>query len=124
MGISGASITAAHGIGDCTVPNDAMEKSDDTEDCSQVVAAIPLESGLAGGGRAAEQLAHAAAGDIVEGEGHVLERGHVERDARGLPEGIRRDAERCARGGTATVYGQRDAGPADALEHAGRGLPS
>jgi len=43
MGTSGASITAAHGIvgGDCTVHNDNREKSDDTEDCSQVVAAVP-----------------------------------------------------------------------------------
>jgi prepilin-type N-terminal cleavage/methylation domain-containing protein len=36
MGTSGASITAAHAIGDCTVPNDQNEYSDDTEDCNAV----------------------------------------------------------------------------------------
>jgi prepilin-type processing-associated H-X9-DG protein len=36
MGVAGSSITAAHAIGDCTVPNDANEKSDDIEDCGTV----------------------------------------------------------------------------------------
>jgi len=34
MGVGGASITAAHAIGDCTVPNDTAEFSDDIEDCA------------------------------------------------------------------------------------------
>jgi prepilin-type N-terminal cleavage/methylation domain-containing protein/prepilin-type processing-associated H-X9-DG protein len=34
MGVSGASVTAAHAIGDCTGPNDTNEYSDDIEDCN------------------------------------------------------------------------------------------
>jgi prepilin-type N-terminal cleavage/methylation domain-containing protein/prepilin-type processing-associated H-X9-DG protein len=34
MGLSGASMTAAHAIGDCIGPNDSTEYSDDIEDCS------------------------------------------------------------------------------------------
>jgi prepilin-type processing-associated H-X9-DG protein len=35
MGFPGASVTAANAIGDCTVPNDANELSDDIEGCPQ-----------------------------------------------------------------------------------------
>jgi len=34
MGVAGASMTAASSIGDCTVPNDSNEYSDDIEDCN------------------------------------------------------------------------------------------
>jgi prepilin-type N-terminal cleavage/methylation domain-containing protein/prepilin-type processing-associated H-X9-DG protein len=36
MGVAGASVTAAHAIGDCTTPNDTNEYSDAIEDCSHV----------------------------------------------------------------------------------------
>jgi prepilin-type N-terminal cleavage/methylation domain-containing protein/prepilin-type processing-associated H-X9-DG protein len=36
MGVSGASVTAAHATGDCTGPNDINEYSDDIEDCNQL----------------------------------------------------------------------------------------
>jgi hypothetical protein len=41
MGLGGASITCGHAIGDCIQPNDASEKSDDIEDCSQVKSTFP-----------------------------------------------------------------------------------
>ena len=36
MGLAGASLTAANAIGDCTVPNDRNEYSDDIENCNNV----------------------------------------------------------------------------------------
>jgi len=36
MGLGGSSITAGHATGDCTVPNDNREYSDDTENCNDV----------------------------------------------------------------------------------------
>jgi len=36
MGLGGASITAGHATGDCTVPNDDREYSDDIENCNDV----------------------------------------------------------------------------------------
>ena len=48
MGLGGASLTGASSIGDATVPNDANEFSDDTEDCNQarMTAGVPARSGL------------------------------------------------------------------------------
>jgi prepilin-type N-terminal cleavage/methylation domain-containing protein len=40
MGLGGASLTCANAIGDATVPNDANEKSDDIEDCSDLRTAL------------------------------------------------------------------------------------
>jgi len=36
MGVGGASLTAASSIGDCTVPNDSNEYSDDIENCNDI----------------------------------------------------------------------------------------
>lgn len=36
MGLAGSSVTAANATGDCVVPNDSTEYSDDIEDCNQV----------------------------------------------------------------------------------------
>ena len=49
MGTAGASVTAAHAIGDCTGPNDINEYSDDIEDCAQARAAagVGASSGMA-----------------------------------------------------------------------------
>jgi prepilin-type N-terminal cleavage/methylation domain-containing protein/prepilin-type processing-associated H-X9-DG protein len=40
MGLAGASMTAASSIGDCLVPNDNQEKSDDIEDCTNLRTAL------------------------------------------------------------------------------------
>jgi prepilin-type N-terminal cleavage/methylation domain-containing protein len=40
MGMAGSSLTAASSIGDCLVPNDNTEKSDDIEDCTQLRQAL------------------------------------------------------------------------------------
>jgi prepilin-type N-terminal cleavage/methylation domain-containing protein/prepilin-type processing-associated H-X9-DG protein len=46
MGVGGASLTCASSIGDCTVPNDANEYSDDIEDCNatRVTAGVAVVS--------------------------------------------------------------------------------
>jgi prepilin-type N-terminal cleavage/methylation domain-containing protein/prepilin-type processing-associated H-X9-DG protein len=47
MGLAGSSVTAAHGTGDCTIPNDNNEYSDDIEDCHTVRSDLGLgNSGL------------------------------------------------------------------------------
>jgi prepilin-type N-terminal cleavage/methylation domain-containing protein/prepilin-type processing-associated H-X9-DG protein len=48
MGLAGASITAAHAVGDCPTPNDTVEFSDDIEDCTllRTTAGLPPLSGL------------------------------------------------------------------------------
>jgi prepilin-type N-terminal cleavage/methylation domain-containing protein/prepilin-type processing-associated H-X9-DG protein len=48
MGVAGSSVTAAHATGDCIVPNDNTEFSDDTEDCNEVRMkyGVPARSGL------------------------------------------------------------------------------
>ena len=40
MGLAGGSVTAALSAGDCTIPNDFNEYSDDIEDCNQVRTAL------------------------------------------------------------------------------------
>jgi prepilin-type N-terminal cleavage/methylation domain-containing protein len=40
MGTAGSSVTAALSVGDCTVPNDTAEYSDDIEDCNQIRTAL------------------------------------------------------------------------------------
>jgi prepilin-type N-terminal cleavage/methylation domain-containing protein/prepilin-type processing-associated H-X9-DG protein len=40
LGGAGASITAAHATGDCVVPNDYEPKSDDIENCSQLLSEV------------------------------------------------------------------------------------
>jgi prepilin-type N-terminal cleavage/methylation domain-containing protein len=42
MGLAGSSLTAASSIGDCFVPNDNHEKSDDIEDCSALRSALGI----------------------------------------------------------------------------------
>jgi prepilin-type N-terminal cleavage/methylation domain-containing protein len=48
MGLAGASVTAAHAIGDAPSPNDTMEFSDDIEDCAMVrtVQGVGVSAGL------------------------------------------------------------------------------
>jgi len=47
MGLAGSSLTAASSIGDCTVPNDQNEYSDDIEDCNAIRQAMGVgNSGL------------------------------------------------------------------------------
>ncbi len=52
MGLAGSSMTAASSIGDCFVPNDNHEKSDDIEDCSALRAA----AGVGNDGLAAKRM--------------------------------------------------------------------
>jgi prepilin-type N-terminal cleavage/methylation domain-containing protein len=42
MGVAGCSVTAALSVGDCTVPNDTGEYSDDIEDCNKVRQALGI----------------------------------------------------------------------------------
>jgi prepilin-type N-terminal cleavage/methylation domain-containing protein/prepilin-type processing-associated H-X9-DG protein len=48
MGLAGSSVTAAHATGDCVIPNDNTEFSDDIEDCNLVRQkyGVPPRSGL------------------------------------------------------------------------------
>jgi prepilin-type N-terminal cleavage/methylation domain-containing protein/prepilin-type processing-associated H-X9-DG protein len=41
MGVGGASLTGALGYGDCGTPNDTNEKSDDIENCNDIIAVVP-----------------------------------------------------------------------------------
>jgi prepilin-type processing-associated H-X9-DG protein len=44
MGVGGASLTAASSIGDCLVPNDSTEYSDDIEDCNALRVAAGVQT--------------------------------------------------------------------------------
>ncbi len=52
MGLAGSSLTAASSIGDCLVPNDNQEKSDDIEDCT----ALRQAAGVGNDGLGAKRM--------------------------------------------------------------------